>query len=639
MPRPARPAALLALAALVLAGCAATPPAPTPPVVSPPTSAPAPPSEPERSGPEGPAGPVGPAGIACGGPLATADGGPAVPGTSAATLHLTPDPALIGALGEAGAVALALIGTGQDCPAPIVTAAEGDPAALVLAATGAVLADAPLLVLPGDVGTVDALAPAARAIVARRLITGAAQPTGSGTASGAGVVDGLARLVAEHPDDRATLVLIAHDDPAAQAAALSHVPAGARPLVVDLRRVPSAAALSELLAPLLALDPAPALRWSATTAVATEGFTRLAEDGAGLGADLAPWMPPPPADGAEVWLADAGASAVGIVTAALAARRGATMIVVDGADLRRDAARTARIRDAARRTPDVRVVLVGAFGADAGWQLATVVDGTPLPGGGFLPLEDRRIVALYGSPDAPSLGVLGDQDLEATLARAREFAAGYVDAPDGRTVVAGLDVITTIASSAPEPTGDFSRRVPFARLRPLVDRAGEEGMAVLLDLQPGRTDFLTQAKEYEELLREPHVHLALDPEWRIGPTERHLQRIGSVEAAEVQAVADWLAALVRRERLPQKVLMLHQFTLGMLPDRSAIVVPPELVGVVHVDGQGPLATKGRTYAVLSNGAEERWAWGWKNFTRIDEPLATPSVTLDRIPVPVVVTYQ
>ena len=164
-------------------------------------------------------------------------------------------------------------------------------------------------------------------------------------------------------------------------------------------------------------------------------------------------------------------------------------------------------------------------------------------------------------------------------------------------------------------------------------------MAVFVDLQPGRSSFLVQAQEYEELLLQPHVHLALDPEWRIGPRERHLVRIGSVDADEVQEVADWLAALVRRERLPQKVLMLHQFTSGMLPDRDTVVIPRELVGVVHVDGQGPLPTKDRTYAVLTEGAEDRWGWGWKNFTRIDVPVATPEQTLDRLPVPVIVTYQ
>ena len=43
-------------------------------------------------------------------------------------------------------------------------------------------------------------------------------------------------------------------------------------------------------------------------------------------------------------------------------------------------------------------------------------------------------------------------------------------------------------------------------------------MYVVLDLQPGRSNFLDQAKLYEPLLRLPHVGLALDPEWRLRRT-------------------------------------------------------------------------------------------------------------------------
>jgi hypothetical protein len=69
---------------------------------------------------------------------------------------------------------------------------------------------------------------------------------------------------------------------------------------------------------------------------------------------------------------------------------------------------------------------------------------------------------------------------------------------------------------------------------------------VILDLQPGRTDFLTQAMIYEEFLRLPHVGLALDPEWRLEPNQVHLRQIGSVDAAEINQVGNWLASLVRR---------------------------------------------------------------------------------------------
>jgi hypothetical protein len=42
---------------------------------------------------------------------------------------------------------------------------------------------------------------------------------------------------------------------------------------------------------------------------------------------------------------------------------------------------------------------------------------------------------------------------------------------------------------------------------------------------------------YEELLTQPHVGLALDPEWRMAERERRLHDIGQVTAGEVNAVS------------------------------------------------------------------------------------------------------
>lgn len=600
-------------------------------------------------------------GVACGGSLPSARG-PAGDGARKRDLvRVEGLPAAATVIGESAALALALLGDAPPCGGRLVVARADDPAGRTLAAAAAVLRDEPLLLLPGDAVGWVAVPAAARALIVRRL---AALDVDEVSAFG-GPPDWLAAevdravdlagpagpsddpvaallLLDDDPSAATTVVLVDTGDVAAQADVVAHVRHGVRPVVVDLD-AGDGQDLAGLVAALTALDPAPAVRWAAGAPETARRWAATLATVSVPDGQRAParWTPPAPSGVlTELWLGDVRAPGGALAVAVTAARRGAPAVAVDGGDLRSGTARTGRLRAlGGTLAPGAAVLLVGGAAPDAGWQLDTVLQGTPLPGGGFLPLEDRRIVALYGSHGAPTLGILGEQDVEATLTRARELAAGYDDAVDGRTVVAGLDVIATVASAFPEPTGDYSRRVPLARLRPLVDRAGEEGMAVLLDLQPGRTDFLTQAQEYVELLREPHVHLALDPEWRIGPTERHLQRIGSVEAAEVQEVADWLAALVRTERLPQKILMLHQFTLDMLPERDTIDVPPELVGVVHVDGQGPLATKERTYAVMTGGAEERWQWGWKNFTRIDVPLATPQRTLDRSPVPVIITYQ
>lgn len=275
------------------------------------------------------------------------------------------------------------------------------------------------------------------------------------------------------------------------------------------------------------------------------------------------------------------------------------------------------------------------------WHLEVVRAGHELPGGGYRIFPDRRLVALYGHPDGPALGLLGEQDVEAAIERAREHAEGYAE-PSDVPVVPAFEIIATIASAGAERTGDYSRRTSIETLRPWVDAAGEAGLFVVLDLQSGRTDFLTQAKEYEELLREPHVGLALDPEWRLRPNQVHLRQIGSVGIDEVNEVATWLAGLAREHALPQKLFVLHQFKLTMITDRARLDTShPELATVIHVDGQGGQAAKDATYRTLTtlDPPEGVW-WGWKNFYDEDIPgLRSPEDTLAVEPAPVLITFQ
>ena len=60
----------------------------------------------------------------------------------------------------------------------------------------------------------------------------------------------------------------------------------------------------------------------------------------------------------------------------------------------------------------------------------------------------------------------------------------------------------------------------------------------MLDLQPGRASFLAQAQALKPFLLDPPVSLALDPEWKVGPTEvPGGGRIGSSSAAGINDVS------------------------------------------------------------------------------------------------------
>ncbi len=376
-------------------------------------------------------------------------------------------------------------------------------------------------------------------------------------------------------------------------------------------------------------------------------------DTAGVGAELDRLGAAafPVGDAARAW---AGERAVDDLppTTAPPARPDLVVLTTDPASPAAATARASGARVEAVADPDPRVAPVGpatttvALGTAFGPaevlrnRLAVAAAGTQLPGGGQVVFPGRRMVALYGHPGAPALGVLGEQDVAGAVARAQALAAEYQAFSD-TPVVPAFELISTIADSGPGRDGDYSSEASVEFLRPWVDAAGDAGMYVLLDLQPGRTDFLTQAQRYAELLAQPHVGLALDPEWRLGPDQRPLQQIGSVGVDEVNAVAGWLADLTRENVLPQKVLMLHQFRLSMIAGRERLDTSrDELAVVIHADGFGPPGDKLATWDAMRASAPAGITWGWKNFYDEDSPTFTPEQTLDVGPEPpVIVSYQ
>nr|WP_246324658.1 hypothetical protein [Petropleomorpha daqingensis] len=350
---------------------------------------------------------------------------------------------------------------------------------------------------------------------------------------------------------------------------------------------------------------------------------------------LVPVHRPQPLDDVVVLASGSPESLAGVATARAA---GARVVVTGGTDPRASA-------DAVQALGSARsVVALGADFAgapDLGWEVDTARTGTQLPGGGQTLFPGRMLVALYGTPGSAALGVLGEQDLDAGIQRARTTAAAYDDLVD-RPVVPAFEIIATIATGHPGDDGNYSAESDPEALRPWVEKARDAGIYVVLDLQPGRADFLTQAQRYESLLEEPNVGLALDPEWRLGPSQLPLQEIGSVGVDEVNAVSTWLADLTREHRLPQKLFVVHQFRTGMIDGRERLDTSrPELAVTIHADGQGAPGDKQATWQrVHENLPPGPLHWGWKNFYDEDHPMLSPQQTIDQVdPDPDLVTYQ
>jgi len=335
----------------------------------------------------------------------------------------------------------------------------------------------------------------------------------------------------------------------------------------------------------------------------------------------------------RVWLVDPAMTPASLM--ALGIQIGVGVVAVEG-DIRALPA-YAREMIAGATTVD----LLSEFGEDAAWQLEVVRRNDEIPGSGLLMFgegDGRRLVAIYGHPVTSALGVLGEQGPEEGVDRLRSIMEGY--GADGLSVVPTFEIIATVASAGAGGDGDYSSETARDVIRPWIEIAAANDVYVVLDLQPGRTDFLTQAKIYEEFLRLPHVGLALDPEWRLKPDQVHLRQIGTVDAAEINRVVEWLAAIVREEALPQKLFIVHQFRFSMITNRSLIETPPELAVLIQMDGQGSLEAKYSTWNALTREPDAgRFWWGWKNFYDEDSPTATPEQVLELTPLPVFVSFQ
>ena len=377
-----------------------------------------------------------------------------------------------------------------------------------------------------------------------------------------------------------------------------------------------------------------AAKWAQASPSATPAPPSVFE-GEDRPAALRDISPDPPLRQLLVLAMDQAESQVGLATARAS---GARILTVAQPDPRTQAA---VIKALGSQPVDHVLALGGAFGPPERLRqrVDTAAAGLLLPGGGQVLFPGRRMVALYGHPGDTELGSLGEQGVQEAVARAKKVAGSYTSLAK-EPVVPAFEIIATVASGGAGPDGDYSSESSLAHLRPWVDAAGAAGMYVVLDLQPGLTDFLTQAKRYAELLALPYVGLALDPEWRLKPGQRHMQQIGSVTAAEVNATAAWLAQLTRERRLPQKLLMLHQFRLDMIGNRSTLDTShDELQLVIHADGFGTRGQKLDTWRFLRVSPPPNVRWGWKNFYDEDQPTFTPAQTVELNPSPVFISYQ
>jgi hypothetical protein len=290
------------------------------------------------------------------------------------------------------------------------------------------------------------------------------------------------------------------------------------------------------------------------------------------------------------------------------------------------------------------VVLVGMLAVrscGSGGEVAIPAARKPLraglPGGGRTIFPAKRVVAFYGAPQSRRLGVLGIGTPQRAASRLTRVARAYTTPQ--RRVLPALELISTIANANPGDDGMYRTHQTDATIERYLKAARQVKALLVLDIQPGRGDFLDETMRLERWLLQPDVGIALDPEWHVGDGEVPGQTIGSVSADQVNEVAQYVSDLVGKHDLPQKLFVIHQFTEGMVKDSPRLVRRPGLAMTMNVDGFGYPGDKIPKYHQFTAAKAPGFNNGFKLFFEEDSKLMTHDEVLALRPAPDLVVYE
>ncbi|MEA2412270.1 MAG: hypothetical protein QOC77_2831 [Thermoleophilaceae bacterium] len=286
------------------------------------------------------------------------------------------------------------------------------------------------------------------------------------------------------------------------------------------------------------------------------------------------------------------------------------------------------------------VILAGGSGGSPQNTKAAAAPEAPpqLPRGGRTIFPRFRVVAYYGAPQDPQLGELGI-GTPAHAARklerqARPYLAG------GRRILPAFELISTVASGSPGVGGRYSSRLPRRVLDRYLKAARAARALLILDIQPGHAAFMDEVRALRPYLEQPDVSLALDPEWKVPDGEVPGRVIGSTDAADVNMVSAYVSAIVRAHNLPQKLLVVHQFTNNMIGRKELLTQPPGVALTLNVDGFGDPPNKISKYDEFTrNPIARRFHPGFKLFYHEDTNLISPARVLRLRPRPEFVIYE
>src|SRR5690606_3589141 len=151
-----------------------------------------------------------------------------------------------------------------------------------------------------------------------------------------------------------------------------------------------------------------------------------------------------------------------------------------------------------------------------------------------------------------------------------------------------------VVHPTPGSDGMFRTYIAESGIQDHLDAARRHDGILLLNIQPGRADFIDEVKHYEKWLVEPDAAVAHDPECAVSEGQIPGRVNGRTTGAELSEVAEYLSGLVTEHELPEKVMVYHQVHPGVVRDELEMEQFPGVVVIKSVDGIGAPSDKVKT---------------------------------------------
>ena len=254
-------------------------------------------------------------------------------------------------------------------------------------------------------------------------------------------------------------------------------------------------------------------------------------------------------------------------------------------------------------------------------------------------LLNNDVFALYGKPNAYTMGIIGQYSLENIEPVMDKFIKMYDEANKERGIIPAFYLIYGTCWPGGE-IGILSNSVT----RKYIEFAAERGWYVYLDHQIGKYSVEQAMNKILPFLKYPNVHLALDPEWH---TTKPMEVIGSVTADEINKAQEMMDKYIKENNISgRRMLVIHQFNAIMIKNRQNVKTAFDRVQLIHcADGFGSPNLKKESYA-FNAFAKNIPLKSFKLFLKTtvqgagyDWPLMKPEEVFALNPRPYLIMYQ